>query len=112
MQQPKVTEIINEYLDEDTNNYNEMRNNLSQYKSIFQYVYSDIFPKIHCSTEWQGFDLKSSFHIMFKIYKDKKKMELLSKNTPQLQEIRNDVLVYKKKPIKIYDCNETEEKEI
>ena len=49
---------------------------------------------------------------MFKIYKDKKKMELLSKNTPQLQEIRNDVLVYKQKPIKIYDCNETEEKEI
>ena len=27
--QPKVSEIINEYLDEDTNNYNEIRSNLS-----------------------------------------------------------------------------------
>ena len=33
--QPKVSEIINEYLDKDTNNYNQMRNNLSQYKNIY-----------------------------------------------------------------------------
>ena len=46
--QPKVSEIINEYLNEDTENYNEMRNNLSQYKNIFQYVYSNIFPEIYC----------------------------------------------------------------
>ena len=46
--QPKVSEIINEYLNEDTENYNEMRNNLSQYKNIFQYVYSNIFPGIYC----------------------------------------------------------------
>ena len=49
--QPKVSEIINEYLNEDTENYNEMRNNLSQYKNIFQYVYSNIFPEIYwCRT--------------------------------------------------------------
>ena len=41
--QPKVTERINKYLDEDTNSYNKIRNNLSQYKNIFQYVYSNIF---------------------------------------------------------------------
>ena len=46
--QPKVSEIINEYLNEDTENYHEMRNNLSQYKNIFQYVYSNIFPEIYC----------------------------------------------------------------
>ena len=46
--QPKVTKIINEYLNEDTENYNEMRNNLSQYK----YVYSNIFPEIYCPMEW------------------------------------------------------------
>ena len=44
--QPKVSEIINDFLDEDSNNYNEMRNNLSQYKNIFQYVYSNIFSEI------------------------------------------------------------------
>ena len=49
--QPKVFKIINEYLDDDTNNYNEMRNSLSEYKNIFQYVYSNIFLEIYCSTE-------------------------------------------------------------
>ena len=43
VQQPKVTEIINEYLDKYTNNYNEMRKNLSQYKNIFQYVCTLMF---------------------------------------------------------------------
>ena len=75
MLQPKVAELINDNLDEETNNYNEMRNNLSQYKYIFQYVYSNVFPEIFYSTEWREFDLKSSFHIMFKIYKRKKKDE-------------------------------------
>ena len=37
-------------------------------------------------------------------------MELLSKNPPRLPEIRNDVLVYKQKPIKIYYFNETDER--
>ena len=49
-----------------------MRNNLSQYKNIFQYVHLNIFPGIYCSTEQGGFDFKSSFHIMFKTHKDKK----------------------------------------
>ena len=40
--------------------------NLSQYKNIFQYEYSNIFPEIYCSTERRGFDLKTSFHVMFK----------------------------------------------
>ena len=67
--------------------------NLSQYKNIFQYEYSNIFPEIYCSTERRGFDLKTSFHVMFKTYKDKKKMELIGKKTPKYEEIRNDVLV-------------------
>ena len=44
---PKVSEEINEYLNEDTETYNEMKNNLSQYKNIFQYVYLNIFPQIY-----------------------------------------------------------------
>ena len=83
MLKPKVKEIINEYLKKDTENYNEMRNNLSQYKNIFQYVYSNIFPEIYCSMEDRGFDLKSSFHIMVKTYKDKIKWKCLVK-TPKV----------------------------
>ena len=64
--QSKVSEIINECLNKDTENYNEISKNLSQYKNIFQYIYSSIFPQIFCSTERQGFDLQSSFHIIFK----------------------------------------------
>ena len=45
---------------------------ISQYKNIFQCVYWDIFPEIYSSTERQGFDLKSSFHVMFETHKDKK----------------------------------------
>ena len=83
MLQQKVTEIINKYLNEDTENYNEMRNNLSQCKNIFQCVYWDIFLEIYSSTERQGFNLKSSFHVMFETYKDKKKWECLVK-TPKV----------------------------
>ena len=56
---PRVVEIITEFLNEDENKYKELKNNLSSYKSIFQYVYSNVFPKIYCSTGKRGFDLKS-----------------------------------------------------
>ena len=75
--QPKVSEIINDFLNEGEENYKDLRNNLSRYKNIFQYVYSNVLPEIYCSTERRGFNLKSSFHIIFKTYKDKKKWRLL-----------------------------------
>ena len=49
---------------------------------------------------------------MFKTYKDKKKMELIGKKPPKYEEIRNDVLVQEKNPIKIDDFNEAEENKI
>lgn len=64
--QPKVLEIINDFLEELEENYKDLRNNLWSYKNIFQYVYSNVFPEIYCSTERRGFDLKSNFHIIFK----------------------------------------------
>ena len=54
------------FIEADDNNYRLLQNNLSSYKTIFQYVYSNVFPEIYCSTEKRGFDLKSNFHIMFK----------------------------------------------
>ena len=73
--QPKVLEIISEFIDADDVNYRLLQNNLSSYKNIFQYVYSNVFPEIYYSTERRGFDLKSNYHIIFKAYKDKKQLE-------------------------------------
>ena len=70
---PNVPEIMIHFLDENEENYKDLRNNLSSYKNIFQYIYSNIFPEIYCSIKRQDFDFKSNFHINFKTYKDKKK---------------------------------------
>ena len=56
---PRVVEIITEFLNENENNYKKLKNNLSSYKSIFQYVYSNVFPKIYCSTGKRGFNFQS-----------------------------------------------------
>ena len=70
--QPKVSEILTNFLAKDEKNYVLLGNNLSLHKNIFQYDYSNVFPQIYCATERRGFDLKSTFHIAFKAYKDKK----------------------------------------
>ena len=72
--EPKVPEILTNFLAEGEKNDVFLRNTLSQYKNIFQYVYSNVFPEIYCATERRGFHLKSTFHIVFKTYKDKKKL--------------------------------------
>ena len=109
--QPKVSEIITDFLNEAKENYTELRNNLSQYKDIFQYVYSNVFPEIYCSTECRGFNLQSTFHIIFKIYNDKKNIESLGKNPPNYENVHNETDVYEQKPIKIDDFNKGEENE-
>ena len=111
--QQKVLEIITDFLQEDENNYKELRNDLSSYKNIFQYMYSNIFPEIYCSTEKRGFDLKSNFHVIFKIYKDKRKLDIsLGKNPENYESIRNKTNIYEQKSINIDNFNETEEKEV
>ena len=75
VRQPKVLELITDFLNEDENSYRELRNNLSSSKSIFQYVFSNVFPEIYYPTEKRGFDLKSNFYIIFKTCKLKKQME-------------------------------------
>lgn len=73
--QPKVLEIITDFLNEGKDSYIELRNNSSHYKDIFQYVYSNVFSEIYCSTERRGFNLRCTFHIMLKTYNDKKNIE-------------------------------------
>ena len=90
-----------------------MRNNLSSYKNISQYVYSNVFPEIYCSTERRSFNLKSNFHIIFKTYTDKKQLEIsLGKNPDNYETTRNDTSVFEQKPVKVDDFNEIEEKQV
>ena len=107
-----MSEIITNFLKENERNYVLLRNNLSQYKSIFQYVYSNVYPEIYCATETRSFDLKSTFHIVFKTYKDKKKIEQLGKNPQNNENNHAEKWVFEQKPVKTYDFNEDEEKEV
>ena len=113
MLQGKVSEKIADFLNEGDENYKDLRNNLSHYKNIFQYLYLNFFPEIYCSTERRCFHLKSNFQIIFKTFKDKKKLEdFVGKNSHNYEEIRNETCVYEQKAIKIDEFNETKEKEV
>ena len=69
-------------------------------------------PEVYCSTERRGFDLRNTFHLVFKTYKDKKKLEQSGKNLQNYTFERNESFVFEQKPIKIDMFNDEEEKEI
>ena len=111
--QPKLLEIITDFINERDDNFKALRKNLSSHLNIFQYVYSNVFPKIYCSTEKRGFDLKSNFHIIFKTYKDKKKLKSsLGKNSENYETVRSETNMYEQRPINIDDFIEDEEKQV
>ena len=109
---PKVSEIINDSLATDEKNYVLLRNNLSQFKNVFQYLWSNVYPEIYFSTERRGFDLKSTFHFVFKAYKIKKKVEHLGKNPQNYAQEKNETCTFEQKPIEIDVFNEEEENEV
>ena len=92
--QPKVSDIITDFLKEGKEHYVELKNNLSQFKDIFQYVYSNVYPQIYCSTKKRGFSLRSTFHIMFKIYEYKKNTEYLGKNPQNYENVCDETSFY------------------
>ena len=60
-------------------------------------------------TKRRGFDLKSTFHIVFKACKDKK-AEHLGKNPQNYVQERNETCKFEQKPVDIDVLNEEEEK--
>ena len=57
--------------------------------------------------------LKSNFHIIFKTYKDKKKLERsLGKNPENYETIRNETNICEQKLVNVDDFNEVKEKEV
>ena len=111
--QTRLLQIISGFIDAIENNYRLLQNNRSSYKTIFQYVYPNVFPEIYCSTEKIGFHLTSNFHIMFKTYKDKKQLEKsMGKNPANYETIRKETNIYEQKPVNIDGFNEYEEAEV
>ena len=99
--QPTVLQIILDFIENDEKKkLRLLQNNLAQYKNIFQYVYSNVYPEIYCATEKRGFDLKSHFHILFKTYRDKTQMRSIEKNPTNYEMVRKDT-----QPINIDDFN-------
>ena len=110
--QPKVLQIITEFIEADKKNYRLLQNNLSSYKNIFQYVSSNVYPEIHCSTEKRSFVLKNNFHIMFKTYKDKMQMRSMGKSPNNYENIRKETNIYEQKPVNIDKSNDSEEADV
>ena len=71
-----------------------------------------MYPEIYRSTERRGFDLKNTFHIVFKTYRDKKRIEQTSKNPQNYITEKNETCLFEQKPMEIDVFNDEEEKEI
>ena len=69
---PKTFNKFWSFISQDGKNYNLLRDILFRFKDIFQYGYSIVYPDIYCSTKYRGIDLRSSFQLVFKEYRDKK----------------------------------------
>ena len=109
---PKVAEIIWKFIRVDEKNYNKLRNNLCQFKNIFQYVYSNVYPEVYCSAERRSFDLRSAFHLLFKSYKSKGKLEQSGKNLQKYTIERNESFAFELKPVEIDMFHDKEENEV
>ena len=109
---PNIAETVWKFIGEDDKNFNKLRNILCQFYKIFQYVSTLVYPKIYCKTERRGFDLKSTFQLILKTYKDKKRLEQLGKDLCVFLKDRNKQFKFKQKPIEIDDFNDQEEQEV
>ena len=109
---PNIAETVWKLIGEDDKNFNKLRNSLCQFNKIFQYVSTMVYPKIYCTTERRGFDLKSTFQLILKTYKDKKRLEQLGKDLYVFLKDRNKQFKFKQKPIEIDGFNDQEEQEV
>ena len=104
--QPGVLEIVGTFIDQNKDNLRILQKNLANYKDIFHYVYSHVFPKIYSATEKRGIDLKSNFHILFKSYCDKlmlRQQQQLAKQLINFETERQEVCKFEQKPIKNFN---------
>ena len=83
-----------------------LQEHLGRFKDIYQYIYSHVFPEVYTTLEKRGFDLKSNFHILFKVYCDKMLMRQQSTaKNPANYEVQNqkETCEFVQKSIKNFD---------
>ena len=64
---------------------------------------------MYCATEKRGLDLKSTFHIMFKTYKEKMQIRTLGKKPNNYESVQKETNIYEQKPINIDDFKDRKE---
>ena len=114
--QPGILKIVGGFIDQGKQNLRILHEDLAQYKDIYQYVYSHVFPEVYTTSEKRGFDLKSNFHIFFKTYRDK---QIIRQQWPAKNEANyeNEQLKgtheHEQKPIKNFDeFSDSKEQEV
>ena len=113
--QSGVLEIVNNFIDQGKENLRMLQKNLTNYKDIFQNAYLHVFPGIYATSEKRKIDLKSTFHIMFKTYRDKMMMrhQSLAKQPINCESEQQEKCEFEQKPVKIFDgFSDGEEEEI
>ena len=109
--QPGVLEIVGRFVDQDKENLRILQKCLATYKDIFQHVYSHTFPEIYTMSQKRGIDIKSNFHILFKLYKDKQMIrnQQLAKQAANYENERAETSKFEQKPIARFDESNYEE---
>ena len=97
---------------ENEKNFVLLRNNLSQYKNIFQYVYSNVYPEIYCAMEKNVSTSRAHFISCLKFTRTKKKIEQLGKNPQNYENNHAKTCGFEQKPITIDEFNEAEKEEV
>ena len=113
--QAGVLEVVGKFVDQDKNSLRLLQQCLANYKDIFQYVYSCTYPEIYIMSEERGIDMKSSFYILFKTFKDKMmiKQQQLAKRVENFEAERKEESEFEQKPLlKFNEFNKEEQKEI
>ena len=70
---PQVAEIVMNYIDADDKNFDKLKRKLIGNKTIFQFVYSSVYPEVYSFVKKRGVDMRNNFHLKFKEWKDRKK---------------------------------------
>ena len=60
----------------------------------------------------RGFDLKSTFQLVFKTYNSKKKLEHLGNEPSNFTKERNETFKFEQKPLEIDDFNNAEREKV
>lgn len=68
-----VAKIVWNYMEEDKQKFNKIKQTLVNNMKRFQFVYSRVYPEVYCFVEKRGIELRNNFHLKFKDWKGRKK---------------------------------------